>query len=262
MGLKDIRKLILAAEDKLSIPEMFCNDFENALKMLDKEGKDKPSQSYKPSSLNCIRQMYYQMVGSDLDGNEPSPNLIRICQGGTDAHERIQYTISEMKRLGFDCEYLDVGDYIKENNIPDIEIIEKKGFETKLYHTKYKLRFLCDGLIRYKGELYILEIKTESTYKNGQRIFVAEEHRAQGTAYCLTLLVDKVMFFYEDRNNCKHKPYILPVTEEMKERLVIGKIRDCEEYVASNCVPPKPTDVFPKTCEYCDYQKLCKENKQ
>jgi GNAT superfamily N-acetyltransferase len=262
MSLKDIRKLILSAENKLETPEQFVNDFEMAIKMLDREGKDKPSQSYKPSSLNCIRQMYYGMVGSNQTDVEESCNLIRICESGTDAHERIQFVISEMKRLGFECEYLDVGDYIKEYNIPDIKIIKKSGFETKLKHKKLKLRFLCDGLIRYKGELYILEIKTESTYKHGSRIFVAEEHRSQGTAYCSALLLNKVLYLYEDRNSCGHKAYILPVTDEMKHRLVIDKIADCEEYVKNKCLPPKPEKVFASTCKYCDYATLCKENKQ
>jgi len=261
MSLKNIRKLILAAEDKLSIPEQFCNEFEMTVVILDKEDKDKPSQSYKPSSLNCIRQMYYQMIGAELDVSEPSQNLIRICQSGTDAHERIQFVISKMKEKGFDCEYLDVADYIKEYNIPDIEIVKKHGFETKLIHKKLNLRFLCDGLIRYKGKLYILEIKTESTYKNGARTFVAAEHKAQGTAYCTALMLDGVMFLYEDRNSCGHKAYILQVTDEMKSNLVINKIASCDEYVQTKCVPPKPEKLFQSTCKYCDYQNKCKEDK-
>jgi hypothetical protein len=194
MSLKNIRKLILSAENKLSVPDMFVNELEMTIQILDKEGKDKPSQSYKPSSLNCLRQMYYQMVAADMDGSESSPNLIRICESGTDAHERIQFIISKMKEKGFDCEYLDVADYIKEYNIPDIEIIKKQGFETKLFHKKYKLRFLCDGLIRYKGKLYILEIKTESQFKHSGRDFVAKEHEAQGTAYCSIISRPSIIF--------------------------------------------------------------------
>ena len=261
MSLKNIRKLIKSANNELSIPEMFVNDVEMAIKKLEIEDNRKPSKSYKPSSLKCIRQMYFQKIGAELDPADPSPNLVGICESGTDRHERLQNVISQMQRLGFDIEWLDVGEYIKDNNIPDIEIIKKEGFETKLYHKKLKLRFLCDGIIKYKGKLYVLEIKTESCYKFLGREDVAIEHKNQAAAYSLTLLIGDVMFLYENRNDCKKLAFVLEVTDVMRERLVKKLITDCEKYVKNKCVPPKPKDISNKVCQYCDYQILCSENK-
>lgn len=219
----------------------------------------KPSRTYKPSSLQCIRQMYYQMTGCDLDESSNSPDMCGVGESGTDRHIRIQNYIEHMKDYGIDCEYVDVEKYVAENNIPDIKIIGKQGMETKLHNTKYNLNFLCDGIIKYKGNYYILEIKTESSYKWRDRTGVADEHILQASTYSKCLNLSSVLFLYECRDFCSKKSYVLNVTTDMQD-FVCDKILLCDQYVNSNIVPPKPSDVSKKSCQYCSYRKTCKKD--
>lgn len=217
-----------------------------------------PSRTYKPSSLQCIRQMYYQIVGVDVDDNNCSPDLYGIGESGTDRHTRIQNYISCMPYHNVDCTFVDVGQYVLDNNIPDLEIISKNGNETKLHNTKYNLNFLCDGIIKYKGTYYILEIKTESSYKWMSRTGVADEHLIQAYTYSMCLNIPRVLFIYESRDLCSKKTYLIEINDEMRN-LVCNKIKSCDNYVLSNIVPPKP-EVSKKICQYCNYKKSCRKD--
>lgn len=217
----------------------------------------KPSRTYKPSSLHCIRQMYYQMIGADLDKQtQKSGDFYGICESGTDRHLRIQSAISKMKDFGIDCEYVDVETYVKENNLP-LKIVKKKEFETKLFDEKRNLIFLCDGIIKYHGIYYILEIKTESSYKWMSRNFVDSSHKFQSFAYSLELGIDKVLFIYENRDVCTKKPYIADITDEDRQ-FISDRISKCDEYVSQHISPPVESTIDKKTCQYCDYKTVCK----
>ena len=218
----------------------------------------KPSRRYKPSSLNCLRSMYYQITGADLDKQQQkSSDFFGICESGTDRHKRIQYAITRMKDFGVDCEYIDVETFIKDNNIENLVIESKDDFETKVYDSKRNIIFLCDGLLKYNGELYILEIKTESSYKWLDRSYVDDKHRNQAYTYSLELGVDKILFLYENRDVCTKKPYILTVTKENTD-YIENRIETCDDYVRNKLVPPVESDITPRICQYCDYRTQCK----
>ena len=217
----------------------------------------KPSRTYKPSSLNCIRQMYYQIIGADLDKQlQKSSDFYDICDSGTDRHLRIQEAISHMRKYNIDCDYVDVEEYIKEKDI-DLEIMSKKQFETKLFDKNRNIVFLCDGIIKYKGEYYILEIKTESSFKWNNRIGVDERHKYQAITYSLELGIDKVIFIYENRDLCSKKPYLMIITQEEKDMLV-ERIAKCDSYASLKVTPPKDENISKKICQYCDYKTVCK----
>lgn len=220
----------------------------------------KPSIYYKPSSLSCIRNMYYQRIGADVDGNSISPDLVGIGESGTDRHLRIQYYIASMRNLGIDCDYISVPEYIAENGLDDLEVLESKQYETKLFNKRYNIRFMVDGLIKYKGIYYLLEIKTESGYKWINRTGVDPAHYNQAYTYSLCFNIPRVLFLYENRDCCTKKYYIMNITESDKQS-IIDKIEDCESYVTTNITPPKPTDIEKKTCQYCNYKKLCRRDK-
>lgn len=252
--------LNLANQEELSIERQFLNDLQASIERDDAKGKRKPSKTYKPSSLHCIRNMYYQVSGVEVKANRSSSELVGICQSGTDRHERLQKVISSMRDNGADCVYCDVGKYIKTHNLlDDIDIISKQGMETKLFHKKYNMSFLCDGIIRYKGKYYILEIKTETSNKFWDRSNVNPDHILQGTAYSLAFHLDNVLFLYECRDNCSKKAFMLNVTDEMRDKL-IEKINTCNDYLAKNEVPPKPLDLSRSTCAYCNYAERCKKD--
>ncbi len=258
-SLKNVMRLIDAATATLPPEKSFVADLTAAIEKADAAGGRTPSKSYKPSSMQCIRNMYFQMTGTERDEERGSACLVGICESGSDRHDRIQSAVSMMKKFNMDCEYIDVEKFIKMRGLDYLNVISKVGHETKLFHTGLKMSFMCDGIIKYKGQYYILEIKTESIYKWQSRTGVAEEHIPQGTAYSVSFGIDQVMFLYENRDNCDKKAFILEVTEEMKYDHVISKIEECDGYVSRLIPPPKPKDVSKKTCNYCSYKGACRK---
>ena len=259
-SFKNITRLIDMAKDEMPVQEAFLGDLKRSIEKEEEATRRKPSQYYKPSSMNCIRNMYYQRVGKEPDTGTSSYIGIGICNAGTDIHVRTQTAVAHMKKYGFDCHYIDVAKFIKKRGLTDIEIIEKKGMETKLFNKRLNLSFLCDGIVKYQGKYYILEIKSESSFKFQVRTAPAEEHHRQVTSYSISLGLDDVLFVYINRDNLDMKSYLFKPTSDMKNDLV-GLIDNCEGYVSRMITPPKPEDISRKTCEYCNYRSLCRKEK-
>lgn len=258
-SLKNVMQLIDAAKEQLLPEQEFLNDFKRSMELSAAKSSRKPSQSYKPSSMNCTRNMYYQVIGADPDISAPSYTLIGIVNSGSDLHERIQNSVSTMKSNGMDCEYIDVADFVDTRGLDYLEIRGHQGVETKLYHKILNISFLCDGIIKYKNHYYILEIKSETTNKFWNRKGVDPGHYNQATAYSLALGLDNVLFLYVNRDIFDIKSYMFTVTDDMKQDLV-GKIEECDGYVSRHIAPPKPEDVSKKACEYCPYRSQCRKD--
>ncbi len=258
-NLKRISRLIAMAEQTLSPEEAFLGDLERSIELEEEANKHVPSQYYKPSSINCIRNMYYQRTGTKQDKKDTNYAGVGICNSGTDTHVRIQTYVSHMKEYGFDCEYVDVAEYVKEHKLKNIEIVSQQGMETKLFNKKLKLSFLCDGIIKYLGEYYILELKTESSFKWLPRTGVDPSHYNQITCYSLSLDIPKAIFVYINRDTLTMKSFMIEPTDEMKANIV-GLIENCESCVKKLKVPAKPDDVSTKACNYCDYKSQCRKD--
>ena len=276
---RNLHRLIAESQKETPIEESFLEDLKRSVQLEVEKSTYKPSVSYKPSSLTCIRNMYFQMVEAPMDSTKPkTAALTRIGECGTDSHERIQRHIIKMQSNGIDCKYLDVKKYIEYKNLNYLKVLnsdtvvddesedpsESNGesrLETKVLDTRYNLRFKCDGLIQYKGKIFILEIKTESTNKFMMRDGVASEHNSQAACYSLSFGIDDVMFLYEGRDFCDWKCYLFHVTPEIREEYVIKKIQTCDSYVTNKQVPPLPIDAGRKLCKYCKYTTICKTAK-
>jgi CRISPR/Cas system-associated exonuclease Cas4 (RecB family) len=257
--LKNIYRMIEEATKEIPLEESFVADINVAIQKLDEQNTKLPSTSYNPSSLVCVRNMYFKATNAPQDERKASPELIGMGEVGTYRHERLQRAISEMRRFGIDCEWISVSDFIESRKLTDLEVVGQDGFETLVHHKRLNMRFKCDGIIRYKGQYFILEIKTESIYKWQNRQGVAEEHVAQGVAYSTAFGINQVMFLYENRDTCAKKAYILEVTDEMKMNEVIGKIEEADYYVKKLVPPPKPTDLPRNACTYCPYKTECQK---
>ena len=253
-SMKNVLKLIERANTDVPIERQFLDDLKRSIELEDRKTARKPSQSYKPSSMNCMRNMYYQVMGVDV-GTDSTYTLVGICEAGSDRHERIQNAISVMNTNGFDCEYVDVAEFIKARELP-IEIVGKQGNETKLYDTKRNISFLCDGIIKYKGHYYIVEFKTESSYKWQNRKGVDPAHYNQARTYSLEFNIDVVIFIYINRDICDMKSYMYKVSQS-EQKSIERLIERCNEYVKKHELPPIPEDDV-KKCYYCAYKDLCK----
>lgn len=258
-SLKNVAKLIARANTEVPVEQQFLDDLKRSIELDDMKNARKPSQTYKPSGMNCIRSMYYQVIGVDV---EPDSNyvMVGICEAGTDRHERIQNAISKMKENGFDCEYIDVGEYVRSRGLDlYLDIVDKCGNETKLYDRVRNISFLCDGIIKYKGKYYIVEFKTESSFKWRDRKGVDPKHYNQARTYSLELQIDSVIFVYINRDIVDMKSYMYEVTQSEREQ-IIELLNTCQSYVDKQEVPPIPEDTNEKKCAYCNYRELCKRD--
>ena len=131
--------------------------------------------------------------------------------------------------------------------------------ETKLYHKELNMSFMCDGIIKYKGRYYILELKTENSYKFMNRKDVDPSHYNQGTAYSLALGIDQVLFVYISRDILDMKAFMFNVTDEMRDNL-LEYIYECDGYIERQITPPKPENITRKACTYCGYREQCKKD--
>lgn len=261
-NLKGIFNMLDAINEELPVEQLFVNDLKRSIELTDEKNWVSGSKSYKPSGMNCMRQSYYVITGAETDPGESNSVSVGICESGTDRHERIQNAVLHMKDNGFDCEYINVADYVRQRNLDYLSIVKEPNFEageyeTKLYHNPLNISFLCDGIIKYHNHYYILEIKTETSSKFFQRKEVDPSHYHQATAYSLAFGIDEVLFLYECRDNCDKKCFMLKVTDRMRKDLV-AYINECNKYIYRSEVPPKPEDVAKKTCNYCSYKGRCK----
>ena len=258
-SLKNVCRLIETTREALPPEQDFLTDLKRSIELTADKEQRLPSKTYKPSGMNCIRASYYQLTGIQPDPSSSNYTLVGICNSGTDIHVRVQTAVTDMKENGMDCEYVPVDEFIKSRKIKDVDIVGISGMETKLYHKKYNLSFMCDGIIRYKGHYYILELKTENSYKFANRKDVDPSHYNQATAYSLAFGIDQVLFVYISRDVLDMKAFMFNVTGEMKEGLV-GYITDCDGYVERKIAPPKPKDVSKKACSYCTYKTQCNKD--
>ena len=256
-SFKNVMRLINTNKE-LPVEQSFLADLKRSIEITADGEKRKPSQTYKPSSMNCIRNMYYQIVGADADEGGPTSNyiMVGIVNSGSDIHVRVQTAVDNMKNNGMDCVYVDVADFVRSRNLTDIEVVSKQGVETKLFHKKYNMSFLCDGIIKYKGKYYILELKTETASKFFHRDGVDPSHYNQATAYSIAFGLDNVIFIYISRDTLDMKAFMFNVSGLARE-VLLAKIKACDEYVKNNTIPPLPEDVIKKTCDYCQYRKRC-----
>lgn len=246
-------------ESRRAPHEEFLRDLIYTMEWQDPNDTRKPSLTYKPSSMECIRNMYYQRSGADMDPGGAGIDYEGQGMGesGTDRHNRLQGWICRMKERGIDCEYYDVETYLKMKGITNVMVRSKNGMETKCFHTDLNMSFMTDGIIRYKGEWYVLEIKTEISMKWYKRSDAEESHKRQAACYCHAFGLNKVIFLYENRDMLTLKSYLVEIPKEKIQVEVVDRIADCEGYVQRMIVPPKPEGV---NCRWCPYQERCRRD--
>ena len=255
-SLKNIHNLIKAANEQIPVNQAFLNDLVTTICKCDVSRP--PSSTYKPSSLNCIRNMYYQIMQAPVNEQPADETLIGMADIGTHRHDFLQRHIAKMQEFGIDCEWVEVDKYVEQNcQHTGTTVSHKCGNEYKCFNEKYNLSFLCDGIIKYKGVYYILEIKTEDGYKWHNRHDVDDKHKSQACCYSLCFDIPRILFIYENRNTCQKKSFIYqPKPHEIEENVTL-KIAKCNEYVKDCITPPKTENK--RDCAYCRYIEICKK---
>lgn len=249
---------------RLNTPDVL-NQLSDALKaeIVSEEGKSLPSTFFTPSSMICKRQMFYKAKGIEPEPSDADYQMTGMAESGTDRHNRLQNHLQHLK----DFEYVDVSKYIEENHI-DVEVVSHIGNEWKLRNQKYNLSFMLDGILLHKptGKYYVLEIKTEISFKSNGRKDVDPFHKHQGLAYTQMLKIPDVIFIYENRDDCSLKFYLYTPTPEEIEKYFRKKLSDVLYALEIDKVPKmvttediSMTEVIStsKVCNYCPYKKQC-----
>lgn len=215
----------------------------------------KPSVSFKPSSLGtCLRRNYYEITGANIDIVAVSDELVGMGEAGTDRHARLQQYIQQMRSKGFDCDWVDVEDYLKKFPQPGTTLRKRRGAEIGLNYEPLNLHLFLDGIIRLNGKYYILELKTEASFKWQSRREPDPMHMVQVTCYSIVVGLSDVILLYESRDICKKKAYHAVITDEQRAALrhFIARVN---AYAAMAALPPRTTDE--KNCRYCPYNQVC-----
>lgn len=241
----------------------FLVDVMTAIERLDSAHRRRLSTYYKPSSLKCIRNMYFTRVGAETDVSNSQYSMIGMADTGTRRHEAIQDVLLQLKELGTDWEYVDVVKYVenkqKFGKCRNLVVKGTAGAETHLIDTALNLSFRCDGIIRRisTNDYYLFEMKNVTSFKYAKvEGAPLEEHYNQVICYCTALDLENVFVLYENRDFCTLECTLFTVTEDMKEWLV-SYIMECEGYVERLIAPPKTENI--KTCRYCNYKTICKK---
>lgn len=257
MALKNIAKIVGEATREANPANQFLSDLQFTIT---REAEEESAvQSFRPSGIDsCKRNLFFRITGAPRDpGNGREANMIRIAEAGTDAHLRLQNYVMKMQENGIDCEWVDVKKWVKSRKPAGTKILKTKNkMETRCYNEIMNMYFTCDGIIRYKGIYYILEIKTEASFKwNGQ----TQPHMAnmkQAVCYSMGLGIDKIMFLYEERDLCRPKSFVFEITEPMKEEVhaIMAEVNSyAENFGNTGMVPDKELS----KCTYCRYKKEC-----
>lgn len=260
---RNVLNLIDQSARQQPLNKVFLADVMSAIEKSDQLGRRKPSQWYKPSSFVCLRQMYFMRVGQEPDGSRTVYNGVGMADTGSRRHEAIQEVLMKMQEMGYDWKYIDVETYIKEQQEQglclNLEVVGKRGAETKLFDNVLKLSFMCDGIVQRisTGKYYLFEFKNQISFKYNNKQQVDEEHKHQVACYCTALNLSNVFVLYENRDSCELEcPEVFHVPQKMKDE-VSAKIFECEGYVERLIPPPKHYDTKP--CRWCDYVISCEK---
>lgn len=255
--MKGLSKLIKAS--KLDESKTFLDDLVYTIQESNVSDYT-PNKTYSPSAMGgCERALYYKGIGIKPDAETPEYTIVGIGESGTARHEHLQDYVMKMQDFNIDCEWIDVEWYLEneangKNFSEHTKVISKKGNETKCFNDKLNMRFLCDGIIKYKGEYYILEIKTETSMKFGHTD-AHTPHKRQATCYSLLLGIDKIIFLYENRDTCNKDAFLVEINDAMKKR-VMSTVQRVNKAIETKEVPMKTSEA--KNCQYCNYRRTCK----
>lgn len=239
----------------------FLLDVMKTIEEVDRSHRRKPSKYYKPSSLKCMRNMYFTRMGAQTDSSSSTYNLIGMADTGTRRHEAIQEALLQLQNIGMDWEYVNVEKYVLEKQkfgkCRNLVVKGTSGAETHLIDTTLNLSFRCDGIIRRisTNEYFLFEMKNVTSFKySNVENKPLDEHHKQIICYCTALDLENAFVLYENRDFCTLECAFFHVSEGMKKDLV-SYIMECEGYVERMIAPPKSKDT--KVCRYCAYKDIC-----
>ena len=256
-------KVSVTSSVDLSVNEAFLSVLTTCIEDNAKSSGRKPSNSYTPSGMNCIRQMYYKRISTPQDPEVTAYNDIGMADTGTRRHEAIQLALQYMNEAGKRFKYIDVTMYVnkrkEQGRCASLVIQGKDGAETRLWDKNRDIKFRCDGIIydSVTKYFYLFEFKNQISFKASGKETVDEAHFSQIIAYCALLELDAALVCYENRDNCDLYCPKAFIVSDYDKQMILSKIDECESYAKKTEVPPITTNLAPSDCKYCNYRRTC-----
>lgn len=213
-------------------------------------------KTFAPSSFRCPRISWFRLRGVQPD-SVPKPDKVMefAAQLGTSCHEVIQRNLKEA--LGDD--WLSVRDFLEENPIPYKYELEEGELETKITIFNPDVRFACDGILRWKGEVYLLEIKTSEFSSFDELTDPKEQHKDQIKCYATLLGIRKVLVLYQDRQYGGLKCYEMTIST-IDNKMVLDRFKYVRDMVEANLAPDRlPNGDSWCNSNHCPYYKTCRQ---
>ena len=213
-------------------------------------------QSFAPSQMRCDRISWFRLRGVQPDNIKvPDRTLDFSAKVGTACHEVIQRRLVNSAEF----EWLDVDKWLDSHGTPYDWSVIPNGYEQQIEMRKpYPIRFACDGLIKFKGQVYLLEIKTSEFSSFQDLIEPKPKHMDQIKCYATLLDVSNVLVLYVDRTYGGLKCFEIVISDADKQE-ILNKMQHVMELVEANIAPDKllkgDPDCNPNMCPY--YEK-CK----
>ena len=76
-NLNNVLRLINEVNKSTDIADQFLNDLKYSIEKQANKEQYKPSQTFKPSMMNCERAMVFQVLGFDIDNSTTTFQLER-----------------------------------------------------------------------------------------------------------------------------------------------------------------------------------------
>ena len=221
---------------------------------------DDPShKTFAPSSFRCRRIQWFRLRGVQPDKPKTADSVLDFTAVvGTALHGMIQETLADS--LG--DRWVDVGQYIKENlTDPERYLLTTVpgSFETQVEILDPPVRFSCDGIIKWKDEYVLLEIKSSEFSSWSELTDPKPQHVDQTKCYCALLNLNRVFFLYIDRQYGGVKCYDVrhPSDNQTKILKEMKEVQELAEYHI--CPDPLPKGDSWCTPAHCKYYIKCSE---
>lgn len=215
-----------------------------------------PSQTFAPSSIRCPRISWFRLRGVKPESSDNADRVLDFsAKVGTGCHATIQANLEQM--LGEN--WIDVEAYMKSKQLKYEYTCEKVDHETRIEISSPPIKFAPDGIIFYKGEYRLLEIKT-SEYSSFDRLVDPKpQHMDQVKCYCTLLDLDSALVLYQDRQYGSLKCYEVKVSQSDKDK-IWNMFEDVMLKVKQNIAPPR-LPIGDGWCNpsHCRYYNKCKE---
>lgn len=228
--------------------------------LIDKEIVEHDSEpkhrTFAPSAFRCPRVSWFRLRGVQPDIQKKPDRVMEFAaEVGTACHETIQRRLKA--NLGDD--WMSVKQYLAEHPIQSKYELEEEELETKISIQDPPVRFACDGIIRWNGKIYFLEIKTSEFASFDELTSPKSQHIEQIRCYSALLGIEDVLVLYQDRQYGELKCYEVHVSHDERQA-VLDKMKYVQDMVEANLAPEKLPKGDPWcSSSHCIYYNKCKE---